>query len=221
MPDNNDITSNCSSATTAKTANRPEIIQPQSPGKITFLKEFIRSPKNIGAIAPSSSDLAQAIVKHSAAAQASNILEFGAGTGVFTQVILRDKKPDANFIAIEHNDSLSKMLRQRFPDTAVVTDSVENVNQIMQQHNMAKSESIVCGLPWTAFSQDMQNRLIMSAISALAPGGAFATFAYWPLLFLPAGMRFRKMLYKLFTRVEISPIVWKNLPPAIVYRCIH
>jgi len=221
MPDNLDISSNCSSASPAESANRPEIIQPKSPGKITFLKEFIRSPKNIGAIAPSSMKLAQAIVKHSGVAQASNILEFGAGTGVFTQVILRDKKPDANFIAIEHNDSLSEMLRQRFPDTTVVADSVENVGRIMRQHNMDKSDCIVCGLPWTAFSPEKQNRLIMSAISALAPGGTFATFAYWPLLFLPAGIRFRKMLYNLFTRVEISPVIWKNLPPAIVYRCVR
>lgn len=221
MPDNHNISSNCNSASPAETLARPENSQPKSPGKITFLKEFIRSPKNTGAIAPSSMKLAQAIVKHSGAAQASNILEFGAGTGVFTQVILRDKKTDANFIAIEHNESLSDMLRQRFPDTDIVTDSVENVDQIMQQHDMAKSDCIVCGLPWTAFSPEKQNRLIMSAISALAPEGTFATFAYWPLLFLPAGMRFRKILYNLFSRVEISPIVWKNLPPAIVYRCIH
>ncbi|MBN2376693.1 MAG: methyltransferase domain-containing protein [Sedimentisphaerales bacterium] len=221
MPDNSDILTSCGSASSVETADYTEITRPKSTGKITFLKEFIRSPKNIGAIAPSSMKLAQAIVKHSGAAQAANILEFGAGTGVFTQVILREKKPDANFIAIEHNDSLSEMLRQHFPDTAIVTDSVENVSQIMQQHNMAKSDCIVCGLPWTAFSQDMQNRLIMSAISALAPGGTFATFAYWPLLFLPAGMRFRKILYNLFSHVEISPIVWKNLPPAIVYRCIR
>jgi phospholipid N-methyltransferase len=50
-------------------------------------------------------------------------------------------------------------------------------------------------------------------------GGKFATFAYLQGLIMPAGIRFRKQLETQFSKVEISKVVWKNLPPAIVYRC--
>jgi hypothetical protein len=37
---------------------------------------------------------------------------------------------------------------------------------------------------------------------------------------LPAGRRFTVLLEETFAgAVERSPIVWKNLPPALVYRC--
>jgi len=35
----------------------------------------------------------------------------------------------------------------------------------------------------------------------------------------PAGQRFRSLLNENFRSVEISPILWRNLPPAIVYHC--
>ena len=53
----------------------------------------------------------------------------------------------------------------------------------------------------------------------LRPGGTFATFAYWQGLALPAGQRFASRLRSTFSRVQRSPTVWKNLPPAFVYRC--
>ena len=53
----------------------------------------------------------------------------------------------------------------------------------------------------------------------LSEGGYFATFAYLQGLMLPAGIRFRKLLNELFSEVTTSRVVWKNLPPALVYRC--
>jgi phosphatidylethanolamine/phosphatidyl-N-methylethanolamine N-methyltransferase len=35
---------------------------------------------------------------------------------------------------------------------------------------------------------------------------------------LPAGRRFRRTLEQRFERVEARPIVWRNAPPALVYR---
>ena len=36
---------------------------------------------------------------------------------------------------------------------------------------------------------------------------------------IPAGRRFRGQLNESFSHVESSPTVWRNLPPAFVYRC--
>ena len=56
-------------------------------------------------------------------------------------------------------------------------------------------------------------------VESLRPGGTFATFAYLHALCLPNARRFRKRLESVFTKVELSPVVWMNLPPAFVYRC--
>ncbi len=56
-------------------------------------------------------------------------------------------------------------------------------------------------------------------MSVLKEQGQFATFAYLQELLLPAGLRFRRMLRHYFREVSTSRTVWKNLPPAFVYRC--
>ena len=43
--------------------------------------------------------------------------------------------------------------------------------------------------------------------------------AYLQGLMFPNGQRFRRLLGEVFRGVEISPVVWKNIPPAFVYRC--
>ena len=58
-----------------------------------------------------------------------------------------------------------------------------------------------------------------SMLAVLAPKAQFATFAYWQGVVLPAGIRFNQRLRNTFAKVERSPSVWLNLPPAFVYRC--
>ena len=58
-----------------------------------------------------------------------------------------------------------------------------------------------------------------ATVASLAPGGVFATFAYVQGTVLPAGKRLRALLEDRFAAVETSPVVWRNAPPAVVYRC--
>jgi phospholipid N-methyltransferase len=80
-------------------------------------------------------------------------------------------------------------------------------------------DCILSGLPWAAFPEQLQDRLLEEACKNLAPQGFFVTFAYLQGLLLPAGRRFARKIRGRFTHVEKSPVVWRNLPPAFVYRC--
>ena len=64
-----------------------------------------------------------------------------------------------------------------------------------------------------------QQEILENVLASLRPGGCFTTFAYLQGLMLPAGRRFRKRLCEIFDKVETTPVVWRNLPPAFVYRC--
>jgi phosphatidylethanolamine/phosphatidyl-N-methylethanolamine N-methyltransferase len=58
-------------------------------------------------------------------------------------------------------------------------------------------------------------------MKALKPGGRFVTFAYLHGLLLPSAQRFADLLPQYFSSVTKSDIVWLNLPPAFVYRCVR
>ena len=64
---------------------------------LDFLREFIARPATTGAIAPSSRFLAQAMVEEIELHTAEAVLEYGPGTGVFTEFILRELRPGAKF----------------------------------------------------------------------------------------------------------------------------
>ena len=186
---------------------------------LTFIREFLKSPTRIGAIAPSSRALSRQIVASAKVPDALVIVECGPGTGVFTREILDRKHPDAVFCAIESNKKMAEKLRKRFPDTHLFEDSVENLVEILHTLGETEVDSIVCGLPWAAFDADLQDRLMNAILSVLRDGGTFATFAYLQGLVLKSGKRFRRKLDASFSSVGTSPVVWRNLPPAFVYRC--
>lgn len=187
---------------------------------ILFLKNFVAKPEATGAILPSSKFLADEIVRQAGVAQANLILEFGAGTGSFTEKIVKIKKIDSHFVAVERNAELVGILKGKFPDEHIVWDSIENIEEILNRLGIyGKADCIVCGLPWASFNERLQKKLLDTTHDILRDGGVFTTFAYLQGLLLPAGQKFKKNIHKCFTKVEKSPIVWRNLPPAFVYRC--
>jgi phosphatidylethanolamine/phosphatidyl-N-methylethanolamine N-methyltransferase len=172
-----------------------------------------------GAIAPSSSFLARAMVEGLDLSHATAVLEYGPGTGVFTGYILRDLKPGAKFAAIEVNPHFATVFRSRHPGTAIFEDSVENVRRICDSAGIESVDCIVSGLPWAVFSESMQRRFLDEMMRVLKQNAEFVTFAYVHGLVLPPARKFAHLLDGYFTTVSRSSVVWLNVPPAFVYRC--
>lgn len=186
---------------------------------LTFLRNFVRHPVKVGAIAPSSHGLAKMMVESIDWDSANTVIEYGPGTGVFTEQIVRHLHPGAKFFAIEQSPELANRTRIRCPGTSVHNDSVANVVTLCHQEGIQQVDAILCGLPWAAFPESLQRECFDAMLRVLRPGGQFATFAYWQGVVLPAGKRFGKLLRETFSEVHRSPTVWLNLPPAFVYRC--
>jgi phospholipid N-methyltransferase len=189
------------------------------PAHRDFLAEFLRTPGRVGAIAPSSKGLARMMVSAVDPRSPSVVVEFGPGTGPFTEAILRKLGPGSRLIAIEQNDAFAGLLRKKFPDLDLVHGSVEALPQILEARGGLPADFIISGLPWASFDWPLQHRILSAAAKGLRPGGHFATFAYVHGLLLPAAWRFRRLLRATFAEVRQSQVVWRNLPPAFVYHC--
>jgi phospholipid N-methyltransferase len=186
---------------------------------VKFIRQFISSPITTGAIAPSSSFLARAMVDGLDLSHAAAVLEYGPGTGVFTDYILRDLNPAAKFAAIEVNADFAVAFRTRHPGAALFEDTVENVRRICDSAGIESVDCIVSGLPWAVFPESMQRRFLDEMMRVLKQNGRFVTFAYVHGLLLPPARKFAGLLNEYFRSVSRSPVVWLNVPPAFVYRC--
>lgn len=186
---------------------------------IRFLKEFVTSPVSTGAIAPSSKYLAARMVEWIDWGQARHVVEYGPGNGSFTGKIIEHLPPGATFFAVELNAGLASQFRHRYPQVKLYEECVSNIARLCEQEGVQQLDCIVSGLPWAAFSEELQTRLFEPMLKILKPGGQFVTFAYYNGVLLPAGQRFKKRLHASFSEVTSSRGVWMNLPPAFVYRC--
>lgn len=186
-------------------------------GALRFLKHFLSNPTAIGAVAPSSSALAELITDAADLGAASFVVELGPGTGVFTEAALRKLPTEARLLAIEQNPELAEMTRLRCPRATVVVDSAVQLPHHLATLGRNDCDRIICGLPWAAFSESLQNSLLEAITGALRPGGRLLTFAYLQGLLLPAGQKFRRKLRASFRHTTTTRVEWRNLPPAFVY----
>jgi phospholipid N-methyltransferase len=152
---------------------------------------------------------------------ADTVLEYGPGTGVFTPYILEQLGPHSKFAAIEINPRLAAVFRAEHPGVRLFEDSVENVRAICDSMQIETVDCVISGLPWAFFSESIQIRILDEMIRVLRPGGKFVTFGYVQSLALPGARHFADLLPTYFRTVSKSSIVWLNVPPAFVYRCLY
>lgn len=190
-------------------------------GSNPILRAFLRNRDSVGAIAPSSSQLASLMVDWLDWDSMDCVVEYGPGTGVFTEAIAERKADKTTFFAIERDSELAGITRKRCPGVEVREDCVTRVAHHCRDAGVEKVDAVVCGLPWASFPPQLQDECLAAMFEVLPPGGQFATFAYWQGLALPAGQRFRRYLRENFSSVKQSRTAWKNLPPAFVYRCVR
>ena len=185
---------------------------------VNFLKEFVTNPQKIGAITPSSEELAVALAGSIDWDRVRVAAEYGPGLGSITKAIL-EQLDGQDFFAIELNQAYADALSQQFPDLRVYWDSVANIEQIAAAHGATQVDAVVSSLPWANFSEELQDELLDATMNVLAPNGQFATFSYVHGLMLKSGLRFREKLERRFRSVERSEVVWRSVPPAVVYHC--
>jgi phospholipid N-methyltransferase len=187
--------------------------------KTGIFRQFLKRPSDVGAIAPSGRRLARAMVKEIDWERAGTIVEYGPGTGAVTKHILAQLTDQHDFFAVEINDEMVAMLADRFPGLQVYHDSATQIAAMCQQHGVDCIDAVISGLPWTIFSEALQQELIESMLAVMRPGGVFITFAYLHGLRLKGARRFRTLLENSFSGVAVSRPVWWNIPPAIIYSC--
>jgi phosphatidylethanolamine/phosphatidyl-N-methylethanolamine N-methyltransferase len=204
-----------------KSADSANATTDQVPAKaelrgIRFLHAFLREPLKVGAVWPSSPQLSRAIATACDFQPHETIVELGPGTGNFTELLLRKLSPPGRLVALELSATNVEILKQRFPRSEIIFDSAEHLAKYVPPQSI---RCVVSGLAWGNMLPALQDRIMSAIVSSLAPGGQFIGFAYSHARLYPTTMRFRRLMQTQFARFETTPIVWRNIPPAYVYRC--
>lgn len=147
----------------------------------SFFQRFINNPTQVGAIAESSEGLAEAIttctgsLKNTQTPCGKNMLEVGAGTGVFTQYIINNMTPSDTLDVVEYDPVFYKQLQNRFgkyPHVKIFRCSIADFKPAYQY------DCIISGLPFNAFPPALVEKILHVYEQSLKPSGCFAYFEY-------------------------------------------
>ena len=172
-----------------------------------FSRELLRTPRQIGAIYPSSKRLGQAMAEVIDLTDDRLVIELGAGTGSITQALLQRGVQANRLIVLERSQRLAHGLRQRFPMLMVIQGDAADLSALLADQ-VGNIGSVVSSLPLRSLEPATADAIIAGILETLADGGRLVQFTYdlrRPSVPEDTGLH----------RIR-SRRVWANLPPARV-----
>lgn len=176
---------------------------------ILFLKRWLKDPLKIGAIAPSSRDLAAAMARLVPADSHDPVVELGGGTGSITEALLEAGIAPARLFVVERDEALHDLLVRRFPQARILLGDAAELTTLLRPLGIARVAAVVSGLPLLAMRDSVRDRIVEESFALLGPGAPFIQFTYG--LASPIPRR------KLGVCGEVKSRVLNNLPPASVW----
>jgi phospholipid N-methyltransferase len=178
-----------------------------------FLSQYVKHPRSVGAVMPSSQQLAQQMVASINFDTADCIVEYGPGTGVFTQQLIQKKRPGTKLFVFETNEKFYRLLKRKYKGMAnvhIIFDSAEQVGSYLKKSGIGKADYIVSGLPFASLPKEVSEKILEETRNALSNEGEFITFQYTKFK--------QKHFQTYFNEIQVDK-VFLNLPPAFVFKC--
>jgi len=177
--------------------------------RASFLYKFILHPQQIGSITPSSSFLIKKALSNIDWENVDTLVELGAGNGVFTEVIAKNKKASCKVLLVEKDFQMRKELRTNFP-SFFYGAKAEKLDWLLNQHELPQADCIVSGLPFSNFPPALRDSIMGAINQSLKPGGIYIGYQYT--------LQMKNILKRYFSEVHVQ-FVPMNLPPAFIFYC--
>jgi phospholipid N-methyltransferase len=189
---------------------RFEALRPQQDDRLAFLKGFLRQPRDVGSVIPSSRFLERKMVRMAGIGQAQSVVELGPGTGGTTRAILAAMPESATLLAIELDPAFVDHTRDIDDRRLIVHQgSAEQLAELIVAHRLRPPEAILSGIPFSTMPEATGTRIIEAIRDVLAPGGCFVAYQFRGAV--------ADRARPIFGEPEVSA-EFLNIPPMRVYR---
>lgn len=189
-----------------------------------FALEAMADFRTVGAVAPSSRYLTQAMLRPLPLARARVVVELGPGTGSMTRALLDLIPFDATLLAFEINSRFSWYLKSTISDSrlVVIDASAEKLQNEVRHRGYERADAVVSSLALGLMAEEPRHTFLAQVGSFLDDAGIYTQYQYFQRLQIKNGQlkkfRLAHLLHRYFSSVE-QRIIWRNLPPAFVFVC--
>ena len=180
----------------------------------TLLRQWLKNPLRTAAVAPSSAELAAAMIDE-LPDDTRRVIELGGGTGAITRALLAAGIQARALMVLELNEELHAHLHARFPAVHVVLGDALSLEALARQSgflDQGPADAIVSSLGLLTMPPATQRGILEAALQCLRPGGVFVQFTYGPSA--PVA---EEVVRELGLDVHRGDFVLRNVPPATVF----
>lgn len=177
---------------------------------VTFIIEFIQSPRTIGAVCPCSKKLASQIAEEVISAKNEFVIEIGAGTGCITESLLAKGIQPHKLILVERSPALVAYLKNKFPNVIVIEGDAANLMHILPKEVIPNIGCVVSSLPLLSLPEKTVRQVIEQIQTLLGNNGFFIQYTY--------GITKKTMPFCENFDTTIFKIIWLNIPPACIMK---
>lgn len=181
---------------------------------LQFLRAFLKNPMKVGAIAPSSPELAAEMLHGIEPDDDNIVLELGVGTGAITKYLQEIIPSKQAYLGIELDENLVRSLKTKFDDLNIICGNAADAYQIHQNSGLGKVRYLVCCLPFVSLPKEVSESVLNEIEKFMDEGCEFRMFQYAHGYYLPPAIKLREFLRNRYGKTKRSPLVLKNVPPA-------
>lgn len=183
---------------------------------VVYMKNFIKD-KYVSSVIPTSPFGVKKVCSKIDFKKSRVIVEYGAGTGVFTKYLLEHMRSDTRLIVIERNPNFVSILRKRFSDPrlSIFNGSAEKVFQTLEACNALPADYVISGIPFIWLSEEQKDRILRDTYRVLKDGGKFLAYQTC----FQTSQHLMVYLDQVFHPVQ-SKYEVRNVPPLRIYEAV-
>lgn len=183
-----------------------------------FLRRFLRQPRDVASIWPSSKHLTERMFADLALESGDVVLEYGPGTGSFTVEVerLRASGVNVRYLGIEKDPGMHAFLVRRFPDLDFELGDAADVAALCQARHLPRAAAVISGLPLIFLDRPTLEGIFAGTAQSMKPEGVFRTFSYVHSYPTRSAGELRELMAACFEDYSLGTPVVRNLPPAFV-----
>ena len=145
-----------------------------------FFRQWLRSPKSMGSVIPSSRALGRGVAAEIAWPPGQYVVELGGGTGAITQGLIERGIPRDRLIVIELDGPLHSYLKERLPGCNVIQGDATRLDEILARHGVDEVGTVISGLPMVGMPSRSSGRSSSQGFKVMRPGSFMLQYSYSP-----------------------------------------
>jgi phospholipid N-methyltransferase len=174
-----------------------------------FFQAFLKSPRVVASVIPSSPVAVRRAVRAIDPAQARVVVELGAGTGCMTRALLDALPTSSRLIVIERTaEFIPTLTAIRDERLEVVHGCASNIGAEVRRLGYEAADAVISGIPFSTLPQALASRIAAEIHAVLAPGGRFVAYQF--------NKRVADYARPLMGLPEVE-FVFRNVPPVRLF----